>query len=116
MRPLPTAQHMLSWLCICSDESSLNRLKKLAYICFSVAIIMVFLSLEAASTLYALRYKSIDLTKSLATSPQVLGWLPLLYMFLAALILRHKIIDIFKKLNDIYDQREYLFKKLSHFC
>lgn len=106
MRPLVTAQKLLTWLCIRPDDIPVNRWKKLAQTFFTAAILMVILCVLFGSILFVIKFFSIDLKTSLAAITQVYSYLPTLYMFIIAMMMRGKINEILTNLNEIYDERK----------
>lgn len=103
MKPLELNQRALTWLFMCSPPKRTLWWKKLLYFTFFCFVFVTnFLVLVAAST-FALKSFSINLEEFLYAFFQISALAGIVYVMLAAFLLRHKISTIFEQLSDIYE-------------
>lgn len=101
MKPLVTNQKVLIWLYLCAvDDVSLRT--NLAHIALGATAFLLLILGNVASVLFVLKFVSVDLKLSLFALYQIFAISSILYLMIAAFILRHKIHDIFAMLQEIY--------------
>lgn len=103
MQPLTTNKQILIWLSAYPVDETNSKWKKIACGIFSVLVFFGNLSALAASVAYFMKFMSIDLGESLCALLQISGFGSSLFMMLIAVILRHKIKNIFEQLSEIYE-------------
>lgn len=104
MKVLATTQQVLTLLCICPIDDSTKKWKKLFYIVFSITVLSILLTQIVASTVFMIKYLSVDLERTLYAVYQIFGWLPIFYSFIIALFLRREISALFIGLSGIYNE------------
>lgn len=101
MEPLQTTRQFFIWCCVYPTDGNTSKLKKCLYITFMLTIVIsesVFLvgtikfSVTSASTEAAIYAVFI-----------IIGHSTSLYRFISSMILRHKIVAIFKQLTRIFN-------------
>lgn len=102
-KPLATAQFILTSLCICPSDEFMTPTKKRVNIVFTSIIAVTQICGFATSLSYLLKFTLIDFEGSLFAFLAFIGHTILIYSFLMALSLRHKIGEIFKQLTTICD-------------
>lgn len=112
MDPFPTTQRMLTWYYLYQDRSS-TWCQKLTYIAFSLFNITFVAAHVAASVVFATKFVSVDLERSLYAIYQFFCWSPLIYMFIAAFQSRREITALIGELSLIYDASMYIRFSLS---
>lgn len=106
MKPLPTNQQMLTWFFLLHNKNS-SIWMKMGYIGFSLINFGLLLCHVIASVVFASKFVSIDLERSLYAIYQFFCWTPIIYMFLVALHSRHKITAFIDELSKIYNASMY---------
>lgn len=107
MEPLTTNHKCLIWLSACPSNKPTNRWQKLAYVIFSLAILVVLLFGFSANLLFRWRFHSIDMGRSMFAFMFAVSEFGIIYMALVGMILlRHKIGTIFDSLSTIYKARK----------
>lgn len=102
MKPLKTNQQVLTWLCICENETS-TKLEKFAHVSFSV-FVSVFLSWgDLSSMMFFIKFAAIDLEESLYALFQVAGLSGMAYLIFVVPFSRRAISATFDSLSKIYD-------------
>lgn len=110
MKALETIQQVFVWLCICPVDENSPKAKKLVCIALSGIVLAIIATMVIGSTAFVMQYASDDLERSLYAFYQIFGWAPIFYMFVVALVLRHKINALFGELSIIYDTANALSK------
>lgn len=108
MKPLETIQHVLMWLCIYPVER--NQRKKIACIGLSAIVLAILATQVIGSVIFVKRFLSADLERSLYALYQITGWAPIFYMFVVAIVLRHRITALFGQLSRLYETIRRLSK------
>lgn len=101
-KPLESAQKMFIWLCLYPVDKNTKNLKKLTYVLLSLFIFIGELTVVIGSLLFFIEHVSTDLTLSLYGFFQ-LSSASMAYTFVALFLSKHKMITVFEKLTEIYD-------------
>lgn len=102
MKPLATAQRILSWFCIRPfDEPS--TWKEIARVIFVVFLPISVFSCEVLSVLFFAKYISTDLNGSIFALLQIAIYFGLFYTMVAVAYSRRDLLAIFDSLAKIYD-------------
>lgn len=107
MRPLATTQLMMTWLSMCSANESTTLLQKIVYIAHTLAVFIINLSSIATSSVYCIKYFSIDLNGAMFGIMVIIGDFGMIYFMIAAILMRHQIDGIFASSSTIYKSRKY---------
>lgn len=99
LKPLPTTQRVLSWICVETDDESINSSK----ILFSFLIFTANLFGLISSVAFFLKFVSINLEQSLYTMFQISGTISTFYVSFIVFFSRRKISKLFQSLSKIYD-------------
>lgn len=103
MNPLATNRRVLTWLCACPAPDSTNKWHNRAHIAFTGALFVVVIGCIIASTIFFMEYVSTDLEDALNAMFPIAAVSGLIYMIIAAIILRSRIKSIFVGLERIYE-------------
>lgn len=106
MKPLETNQRVLTWLCGYPPNESTGKSKRIAYIVFTVNVIIAMTLFVAAGANFIYRHISISLEESLFSLFHTLGAVSMLYQCVAIVVLRHELAAIFDGLSKIYNESE----------
>lgn len=103
MKPLETNQRMLLWLGGFPLDNLAGKWKKIAYITFTLSVIMTHMLSVMASTVFIHRNKSIDLEATLFSLFHTIASASMLYQSVVTVLLRRELNVIFVGLANIYD-------------
>lgn len=109
MKPLELNQKALIWLFMCSADKTADRRKKILYFFCFLLVFSANVAALIAATKFALKFFSTDLKESLYAFFQISAIAGIVYVMLAAFLLRHKINTIFTQLSDIYAASKRLY-------
>lgn len=112
MKPLVTNQQVLTWLCICKNETS-SRMEKLAHISFSVFVSVFLFWGDLSSLMFFIKFATVDLEESLYALFQVAGLSGMVYLIFVVPFSRHAIAATFDSLSKIYDASKQIDWKSS---
>lgn len=104
MKPLPTNQRVLTWLCLLPASANTSNLVKFGYILLTILCIVNITANLAASTVFFMKAVSTEFEKSLFALFQISGGIGVWWMFISVFPLRRNIQGIFEKLSEIYDE------------
>lgn len=116
--PLETAQFILTSLCICPTDDTTTPSKTRFNIVFTSIVAATQFCGFATSLSYIIKFILIDFEGSLFAFLAFIGHVILIYSFMTALYLRHKIGDIFKQLTKIHEnskQRAFIWTSKLNF-
>lgn len=111
IKPLFMDQRILMWLCVLPASENTGKLKRFTKIVLVSALIATDLTILAASSLYAVKFVSIDLKEFSIALDSIISAIPMGNTIAMAYLYRHKIPSIFKSLSAIYDKCDYLHGK-----
>lgn len=112
IKPLNLDQEVLTWLCVLPAEKSTSKWRKRTYIAFVLAAILCVLTVTLSSLMYALKFMSIDLQKSLIGLESVFAAIQMANSIVVLFLIHHKIPIIYGNLTEIYEKRmNHLFIK-----
>lgn len=103
MKPLVTAQKLLTWLCILPPGQSTSGRKKKTFIAFTFTIVGFLILLFIPGVIFIQKFALIDFEKSLFAFCVCLVCSCTIYAASVTYFLRPKIFNIFEKLTKIYD-------------
>lgn len=106
MQALATTQRLLTWLFICPFSKTTSTPKKIVYFLFTAIVCVANLCNFAANLAFTWKFISIDLEGALFSFMGGCCGISNVYIMIIAFKLRHKINNIFKKLNLIYRNRK----------
>lgn len=109
MIPLETNQQVLNWIGVIPVKGTANMRDKILSILTQFVLIVVPVSAIIGCAVFFMKNISIDMTMALFSFLTISGIIAIPYTFIVALVLRHKIIDLFTKLSDFYKTCMYLF-------
>lgn len=104
MVPMEMYQRAWTWLCVYPINGNSNTWLKFARIFFTTFTYVAHLSLVAASIAFIIHFASIDLEGCLHSLFHITDHTGLLYALVVGLVLRHKIVVIFEKLQEIHNK------------
>lgn len=104
MKPIAIDQRILTWLCVLPAEENTSKWKKRAYILLVLGLIVANITVFSSSLIYAMKFISIDLQRTMIVSPQVIAAIPMANTIVVTFFLRHKIPPIFEKLSKFYEK------------
>lgn len=111
MKPLAVQQKVLILFGVWPTDESFSRLKKIATIITTVALFTINVSALFAAAVFFIETVPVNLELSLFAMFPFFGFLIATYGTLFLFIRRHEIADIFMKLKQIYDARNYKFNQ-----
>lgn len=94
---------------MCSVDKTQDPRKKILYFFCFLLVLSVNVAALIAATKFALKFFSTDLEECLYAFFQISAIAGIVYVMLAAFLLRHKISTIFIQLSDIYAASKKLF-------
>lgn len=101
MEPLESTRRALIWLCVISDGAS-SIWKKMANIAFTILLLLFFVTGFITSTIFFLKFVSIDLEEALYALFQIAGTTDGLYITTVGYLIRRKINRAMESLRKIY--------------
>lgn len=104
MKPLPTNQKMLAWMCILPADENAGKYEKILNVVSTVALIVVELCIFISSGAFILQNASTDLEVSLYGVFQVIASFGLTYMMISGLIFNRKVAAMIQTLSHLYDE------------
>lgn len=107
MKPLVTAQRMLTWLSVFPIDENVSLKKRLAYTSFTTIILTGLLGAVVSGSVYFMKYQSIDLQQALYAVLHLTLVTQALYMYAIIYRMRYKTKMAFQHLTNIYNQRKY---------
>lgn len=110
MKPLASAEFVLTWLCLYPPDASTSIWKRRLFIAFTTLIITVQFIGITAGIVFVTKFISIELEKCLFVSFVIFCHACTVYMAFVAFLLRKQIPNIFRDLSDIYNQCKILFQ------
>lgn len=106
-KPLETAQRTMSWHCMCpADESSIAR-HKMAYIAYTFVIFICTVNGIITTFAYCLKFISINFDGAAFAFMVCVGELVVFYTFIVAILMQHRIGDLFVNLSTIYQNSKF---------
>lgn len=109
MNPLQTNRRVLIWLCAYPAPDSTNKWINLAQIAFTFTVFAMVMGYFIASAKFIIEYVRIDVELALYAMFQMAASIGDLYLIITAIILRHRIRDIFEGLKNIYKASKLSF-------
>lgn len=106
MKPLSTTERILIWLCMCPPKKSTNECKKRVYFVFAFVVFISFLFSLVAHIVYITEFFAVNLPGCLFAFLGVIGFWGVMYIMMAAFIMRQKMGNILENLSTIYDGSE----------
>lgn len=103
IKPMETNRKFLLWLCMFPPDSNVSIMKRLLYIIFTAANIIVLSILSLGSAAFIARFVMIDLESALYALFPTSACMGLTYMIIIGIISQHKIAALFESLYGIYD-------------
>lgn len=107
MKPSVTSLQMLTWLCLLPAEENASKWKKRAYIALVFALILADLTVFCSSSMYVVKFVSIDVLESSFGIYQVTAAIPMANAIVVAYLFRQKIQSVFEKLLEFYEKCTY---------
>lgn len=107
MEPLVSVNQLFTWLCICPVDGTVSEWKKTARVPVAIANFAIMVSHFIASLVFLIRFVTTDLPGSLFALMCCCGDFSIVYILITALILRHRVNEIFKGLSAIYSTCKY---------
>lgn len=109
MKPLPTTQRVLIWLCVCPDKKA-TKWQQFAHITFTILNAIVLLSGTISSLFFTIQFVMTNLEDTLYAIAQIAGGSCVSYNLSVAYIFRYEINAILDSLSKIYDFSKTLVK------
>lgn len=104
MKPLITDQRILTWLCVLPAKENTSKWEKRAYIALVLAVIMGPPSVFLFSSMYIVKFMSIDLIEVLCGFYQAIAAITAANAIVVTFFFRHKIPPVFEKLSEFYEK------------
>lgn len=115
MTPLKTHSRIWTWLCVCPQDKNASRLKKVACIIFTSAIIAFDFSAIVASVAFIVKFLRSDFEGCLHALFQFIGYTAITAIMILALISRRKICWIFDELTKIHQKCKFELMSANFF-
>lgn len=109
MRPLPTNQRMLTWICVCPLESRDSKWMKPFCVIFALTTFLAVSSCVLSSVIFFSSNVSKDVEESLYALFQISAFSGVAYMAIVAFYSRKKINAFLETLTAIHDERKHIF-------
>lgn len=106
MVPLQTNRLVLKWLCIQPLDEGENQWKRLYHIIFTFIQLAMNVVMFAASVVFAWKNAYNELEDVLYALFQIAASFAIIYMWIVAFLLRHKISAFLGILSKVYDARK----------
>lgn len=114
---METNRKFLLWLCMfppdLDDSNNASKMKRLPYVIFTAANIIVLSILSLGSAAYIKRFIMIDLESSLYALFPTSACMGLIYMVTIGILSKLRIAALFKNLYEIYDMCKLYFYSYS---
>lgn len=110
MKPLTLHRQILTWLCLFSFDEDTNKWKKIGYITFGIMINAIALCGITSSVVHFLTFLSVNLEECLFSLMQIIASSSNFYGISIAFISRHKTLDIFNSLTEIFNASKDYFQ------
>lgn len=110
MQPLATAHRIMVWLSMCSDD---NSRQKMAYVAYTLFVLIVNVIGFVGSLAYCLKYFSSDFVGAILAFMSVIAEFGVIYALIAAILMSYQIDSIFTSLSTIYKSREFNYTCLN---
>lgn len=107
MQPLPTTRRMLMCLSMCSVDESSNSMQKKIYVAFTLTILFSNVICFMTSLTYCLKFISINFNGAVFGFMIAVGLFGLIYTFIIAISMRHRMDGVITSLSTIYNCSEY---------
>ncbi|XP_031638775.1 uncharacterized protein LOC116350919 [Contarinia nasturtii] len=107
MKPIPTAQQMMIWLCQLPPENSTSVWKKLAYIGFTIVMTLAQFTLSLASVAFILKNGTNNFEQTLFAACVFISALGAVYIELEIVFMQHRFSNILKNLATIYGANKH---------
>lgn len=104
MIPLESNRRVLTWLCGVPPPDSCTKREKITYRVLATIIIMTHLLSVISSTMFIYRNMSVNLVEALYSLFHTVAALQTLYQSIGKVLLHRKIIVIFDRLEEIYNE------------
>lgn len=114
MKPLALSQRVLTWFCVCPDETSI-KWQKFAYVAFTATSVTSLIFCYIPSIVAVFEFLSIDLESSFYALFQVSALSASLYNVIFVYFSRQRVNAIFENLTAIYNKCNVFFSKLPKF-
>lgn len=108
MLPLKTEKRVLTWLCIYPPAEKTGTLERIIYEIFSLTVVLAIACNPIASAAYVRKYLAIDPEEAVDGLHPIIGWTPLVLIFITMRILKLRVVAIFEALSEIYNKRKLL--------
>ena len=109
MEPLKTTKWVLAWLCVYSASETASEFKRTAYTIFTAVDYIGHFCGVLTHFAYFLKYLSTDLAGAVFAFMGTTTFIGVTYVMTSLSLHRDQINDMFKKLDRIYDLREWIF-------
>lgn len=101
MEPLQTTRQFFTWCCVYPTNETASKCKRLSYILFTLTLVISETVILAGTIKF---FVTADSTESAIYAVFIIiGHAASLYRFILSMVLRHKIVAIFKQLTSIYN-------------
>lgn len=104
MKPLETNQRVLIWLCGIPPHITVSKRKRIAYIAFTLCVIVGNLLGVISGTIFIHKNVSIDLEVTFCALIHTLASANMLYQSIATVLLHRKLAATFDELANIYNE------------
>lgn len=102
MEPFAEYRKLLTWYCVYQAAKNISKLAKSLHIIFCACVFLGNICATISSTIYFLKFLSIDLGSSLYALFQITSTGSGAYGIILLLVIRHKITTNFENLSKIY--------------
>lgn len=109
MKPLKTAQTLMTIVCVLPPDDDTSTWRKLTYIAFGWVAVFFHIIGLMASFAFVWKFSSTDFAKSVYVFCIFLLIFSAIYAYLIIFCLRHRIANIFERLHAIHDNCKFFF-------
>lgn len=113
MFPLPTQRRVLIWLCLYPPDEGTNVYQRNMHYVFASSTFGTMTMCLLGSVKYFYEFISIDLEESLYALYIAAATAGVIYMLIVGFLSKHKMVEIFNELAQIYDTSKNIGQLLS---
>lgn len=114
MKVLSTNQRVLKCFFVIPNDEQISNFEKCFYALITLIILLAHFCAVTTGMKFFLKFILIDLEKAFYSLFNICGDIGVTYISLFLLVQRKKIVSIFKKISDIYEERKINLEK-NHF-
>lgn len=113
MQPMGAIQQMMTWLSMYTADDSTVFEQKIVYIVHTLIVFILLLMCFSSSLAYSLKFYTSDFNEAAFAFMFVIELCTLIYFMIAAILMRHQIVNIFTNMSTIYKSSKFNHETFS---